>query len=96
MPPSYSCEMMQVMSPENDWGCVTPPTAQFLGTKGWSILDEYPERYKHYVDPEWVKYINTIESRNQPSDPPVAEKLAIELRMPKLPLVGQSADIISS
>ena len=90
---SYDCEMMQVMSPEHDWGCVTVLTARLLENSGWTLLDEYPKDF-NYLGPEWEHISNLTHVRSWPPDRHPVDGLKIELRMPELPLVGQSADVI--
>jgi len=85
-------EKMQVMSPEHDLGCVDAFTARFLENSGWHVLDEYPE---DFASSSWFENAgNLADFKRWQQDPHTEDGLEIELRMPEVPLVGQSADII--
>lgn len=92
-PRPYICEMMRVASPEHDRGCVHERHARYLENSGWSVLDEYPDdfesRYKLQrigSDVDWFT--------RWPEARPTNGGLEVELGMPVLPTVGQSADVV--
>jgi len=84
--------LVQVMSPEYDWGCVDAGSARILENRGWYVLDEYPEDLASGHLSETPG--NLAETESWPPPRHMDDGLEIELRMPELPLVGQSADVI--
>ncbi len=87
-----SGEAMLVMSPEYDRGCAYAPAARYLGNSGWFVLDEYPEYFASSIEFEYTDNFDQYE--NWRPDSHIKDGLKIDLRMPELPLVGQSADVI--
>jgi len=67
-------------------------TARFLENSGWHVLDEYPE---DFASDYWFENAGDLaDFKSWPPDHHMYDGLEIELRMPELPLVGQSADVI--
>ncbi len=88
----HNCEAMRVMSPEHDWGCVDGLSARFLENSGWFVLDEYPE---DIASSSAFEHIGSLgQDKRYHRDRHIDGGLKIDLRMPELPLVGQSADVM--